>query len=49
MVQKTERDLDAALIEAAMALFSERGYAAVRLQDIADRAEMDLGALPPMA
>jgi AcrR family transcriptional regulator len=45
MVQKTERDLDAALIEAAMALFSERGYAAVRLQDIADRAEMDLGAL----
>jgi len=45
MAQKTERDLDAALIDAAMTLFAERGYAAVRLQDIADRAEMDLGIL----
>ena len=45
MAQKTERDLDAALIDAAMMLFAERGYAAVRLQDIADRAEMDLGIL----
>ncbi|WP_420725849.1 TetR family transcriptional regulator [Hwanghaeella sp. LZ110] len=45
MAKKPETDLDAQIVDAAMALFSERGYAAVRLQDIADRAEMDLGAL----
>jgi AcrR family transcriptional regulator len=45
MAKKPETDMDAALVAAAMTLFEQRGYDAVRLQDIADSAGMDLGAL----
>ncbi|MDF1749005.1 MAG: TetR family transcriptional regulator [Alphaproteobacteria bacterium] len=45
MAKKPEKDLDSTLVAAAMALFAERGYQATRLQDIADRAEIDMGTL----
>lgn len=45
MAKKATRDLDAAIVDAAMTLFAERGYTEVRLIDIANLAECDLGEL----
>lgn len=45
MAKKPPVDLDRRIVEAAMMLFAERGYADVRLIDIANVAECDLGAL----
>ena len=45
MARKPARDLEEAIVEAAMALFAERGYAGTRLIDIAERAGCDLGVL----
>lgn len=45
MATKAKKDLDAAIIDAAMTLFAERGYSDVRMIDIANLAECDLGQL----
>ena len=39
------RDIDGAIVDAAMNLFAERGFTAVRLQEIAAAADLDLGEM----
>ena len=45
MVKKTRPDTDGAILDAAMRLFAERGYAGVRMADIAEAAACDATAL----